>query len=106
MSDHARIEALERELFSLQQSLETAKGEREQWREHIVDAYYKAQSHWSAQCFCFTSAPESLRRGAHEAARDGFNELVQAIGPLARPIIDAEYKAAEAEAKSAALRVQ
>jgi hypothetical protein len=69
--------------------------------EVIVNAYQKAQELWSSQCFCFTSAPETVRRAAHEVARDGFNELAGILGPLARPVLDAEYRAAEAEAKKA-----
>jgi hypothetical protein len=69
----------------------------------IVAAYEKAVDEWSAQCFCFTSAPEALRRNAHEAAREGFAAIRDILGPLARPILDAEYKAAEQQAKSAAL---
>jgi hypothetical protein len=71
--------------------------------ETIVAAYEKAADEWCAQCFCFTSAPETLRRAAHEAAREGFGAIRDILGPLARPILDAEYKAAEQQAKAAAL---
>lgn len=67
----------------------------------VVAAYQKAQDNWSAQCFDFTSAPDSMKRTAHEVAREGFNEIVTLLGPLARPVLKAEYdearKAAEAE---------
>jgi hypothetical protein len=43
--------------------------------ETIVAAYEKAADEWCAQCFCFTSAPETLRRAAHEAAREGFGAI-------------------------------
>jgi hypothetical protein len=70
----------------------------------IVAAYEKAVDEWSAQCFCFTSAPEALRRNAHEAAREGFAAIRDILGPLARPILDAEYKAAEQQAKADVVR--
>jgi hypothetical protein len=66
----------------------------------VVKAYQEAQDYWSAQCFCFTSAPEQMRRDAHEQARDGFNAIVQILGPLARPVLAAEYKAARDAAKT------
>lgn len=69
-------------------------------REQLIAAYREAQDNWSAQCFCFTSAPEQLRRDAHQAARDGFNELVMLLGPIVRPWLQAEYKEAEAAAKA------
>jgi hypothetical protein len=72
--------------------------------EIIVEAYQAAQDSWSAQCFCFTSAPESMRRDAHEVAREGFDRLVKILGPLARPILDAEYREADALARASASR--
>ena len=62
--------------------------------EVVMSAYQQAQDNWNAQCFCFTSAPESMRRTAHEVAREGFSEIVKTLGPLARPLLDAEYEAA------------
>ena len=67
----------------------------------VLDAYWKAQDLWSSQCFCFTSAPESLRREAHEVARDGFNAIEQLLSPLVAPWLRAEHEAAAKQAKDA-----
>jgi hypothetical protein len=67
-------------------------------QDALVAIYEQAQNEWSGQCFCFTSAPESLRRAAHEAARDAFNAIVQTAGPIVRPIKNAEYELAAAVA--------
>lgn len=76
----------------------------EQAQQLVADAYVLAQDLHSAQCFCFTSAPESLRRAAHEASRNGLNELIAKLGPIARPVLKAEYDEARrcAEAERAA----
>jgi hypothetical protein len=57
----------------------------------LVDAYWQAQDNWSAQCFDYTSMPEAMRRSAHEVARDGFNAIVSTLGPIVRPLLNAEY---------------
>lgn len=98
-ADHARSES---------SALLAPQGEPEKelelLRDIVVQAYTMAQDAHNAQCFCFTSAPEQLRRDAHSVARDGFNELARVLGPGARPILKAEYdearKAAAAERAS------
>jgi hypothetical protein len=71
-------------------------------QDALIDAYWKAQDSWSAQCFCFTSAPETLRRDAHEAAREGFARLVELLGPIVRPWLNKEYWAAVRQAREEA----
>lgn len=83
-------------------ALAAARQELEAAQDACCEAYTKAKDNWCAQCFCFTSAPESLRRDAHEVARDGFNTIAEVLGRVAIPIYRAEYRAAEAEAKAEA----
>lgn len=98
---HDLFEAAESQLEAFKQDARDKGRDTEKRNEELIAAYWLAQENWSAQCFCFTSAPESLRRNAHEAARDGFNEMVGKLGPIVRPMLNAEYWEAQRLAKAA-----
>lgn len=66
----------------------------------VVDAYQKAKDNWCAQCFCFRSAPDAMRRSAHEAAREGFDVIYKVLWPIVGPVLKAEFEEASRLAKS------
>lgn len=68
----------------------------------LIVIYQKANDLWCSQCYAYTFAPESLRRDAHETAREGFRELRDLLSPFVMPTLKAEYREAEQAAAAEA----